>query len=52
MPNTDAKVIQCLQDYREELKGAECRERVHRLTVREAQDIRFNKPLADACMGE
>ncbi|CAI7919345.1 unnamed protein product, partial [Closterium sp. NIES-53] len=46
--NYDAKVIQCLQDYRDELKDPKCKAQVHKLTEREI-DIRFNKPLADAC---
>eukprot|EP00271_Cylindrocystis_brebissonii_P014317 TRINITY_DN3562_c0_g8_i1.p1 TRINITY_DN3562_c0_g8~~TRINITY_DN3562_c0_g8_i1.p1 ORF type:complete len:1638 (-),score=492.31 TRINITY_DN3562_c0_g8_i1:1373-6286(-) len=47
--NWDAKVIQCLQDYREELKDAKCKQQVHQLTKRAAEDIRFDKPLNDAC---
>eukprot|EP00897_Mesotaenium_endlicherianum_P000593 jgi/Mesen1/10534/ME000083S10041 len=47
--NWDAKVIQCLQDYRDELKDPKCRKQVHRLTKRAAEDIRFDKPLAEAC---
>lgn len=45
----DARVIQCLQDYREELQEQECRDQVHVLTKRASQDIRFDEPLADAC---
>ncbi|BDA41257.1 probable Golgi apparatus protein 1 [Coccomyxa sp. Obi] len=45
----DARVIQCLQDYRDELAGPECRKQVHVLTQRASQDIRFDEPLADAC---
>eukprot|EP00899_Mesostigma_viride_P022799 jgi/Mesvir1/3703/Mv14989-RA.1 len=45
----DGRVIECLQDYKDELVTPECKERVHRLTVRAAQDIRFDEPLADAC---
>eukprot|EP00271_Cylindrocystis_brebissonii_P019065 TRINITY_DN562_c0_g3_i1.p1 TRINITY_DN562_c0_g3~~TRINITY_DN562_c0_g3_i1.p1 ORF type:complete len:1830 (+),score=464.44 TRINITY_DN562_c0_g3_i1:323-5812(+) len=50
--NHDGKVIQCLQDFREELKGPSCRAEVHKLTARAAEDIRFDKPLADACQGD
>ena len=47
--NWDAKVIQCLQDYRDELKDPLCRQQVFQLTKRASEDIRFEKPLADAC---
>eukprot|EP00271_Cylindrocystis_brebissonii_P009749 TRINITY_DN2493_c0_g1_i1.p1 TRINITY_DN2493_c0_g1~~TRINITY_DN2493_c0_g1_i1.p1 ORF type:complete len:1041 (-),score=222.27 TRINITY_DN2493_c0_g1_i1:278-3400(-) len=47
--NWDAKVIQCLQDFRDELKEPKCRQQVRQLTKRAAEDIRFDKPLADAC---
>ncbi|CAI7772384.1 unnamed protein product [Closterium sp. NIES-54] len=49
--NFDAKVIECLQDYREELKDPKCKAAVHRLTARAAESIRFDRPLADACHG-
>ena len=49
MANWDAKVIQCLQDYRDELKDPLCRQQVFLLTKRASEDIRFEKPLADAC---
>ena len=45
----DARVIQCLQDYRDELVVPECKAQVHKLTERASQDIRFDEPLADAC---
>ena len=45
----DARVVQCLQDYRDELATPECRAQVHVLTKRASQDIRFDEPLADAC---
>lgn len=45
----DARVIQCLQDYKEELTVQECKDQVHKLTERAAQDVRFDEPLADAC---
>eukprot|EP00271_Cylindrocystis_brebissonii_P000507 TRINITY_DN1061_c0_g3_i1.p1 TRINITY_DN1061_c0_g3~~TRINITY_DN1061_c0_g3_i1.p1 ORF type:complete len:958 (-),score=202.65 TRINITY_DN1061_c0_g3_i1:1362-4235(-) len=47
--NWDAKVIQCLQDFRDELKDPKCRQQVRQLTKRAAEDIRFDRPLADAC---
>ena len=45
----DARVIRCLQDYREELLDTECKTQVHKLTQRASQDIRMDEPLADAC---
>jgi Golgi apparatus protein 1 len=45
----DARVIECLQDYRDELTKAECQEAVHKVTARAAEDIRMDRPLADAC---
>lgn len=47
----DAKVIQCLQDYRDELKNPKCRQQVRRLTKRASENWRFDKPFADACHG-
>ena len=45
----DARVIQCLQDYRDELQDEACKSQVHMLTKRASQDIRMDEPLADAC---
>jgi len=45
----DGRVIECLQDYKEELQDPACQKRVHKLTTRAASDIRFDRPLADAC---
>jgi len=45
----DGRVIECLQDYKDELNGEKCKERVHVLTMRAAEDIRMDRPLADAC---
>ena len=45
----DARVIQCLQDYRDELTDPDCKKQVHKLIKRASQDIRFDEPLADAC---
>ncbi|CAI7795594.1 unnamed protein product [Closterium sp. NIES-54] len=47
--SSDAKVIQCLQDYRDELKDPRCRQQVHMLTKRAAEDIRFDRALGEAC---
>lgn len=45
----DARVIECLQDFKDELVQPECKAQVHKLTSRASQDIRFDEPLADAC---
>lgn len=45
----DARVIQCLQDLKDELQQPQCKEEVHTLGKRASQDIRFDEPLADAC---
>jgi len=45
----DGRVIECLQDYKEELSNDQCKTSVHKLTERAAQDIRMDRPLADAC---
>ena len=48
----DARVVECLQDYREELTNPQCKKRVHILTARAAEDMRFDRPLSQACYGE
>ncbi|CAI5986739.1 unnamed protein product [Closterium sp. NIES-65] len=48
----DSRVIECLQDYRRELKDPRCRQQVHLLTQRAAEDMRFDHPLQQACQGE
>jgi Golgi apparatus protein 1 len=45
----DGRVLECLQDYKDELVTPACKKRVHKLTVRAAQDIRMDRPLSDAC---
>jgi len=45
----DGRVIECLQDYKEELITPACKDRVHKLTERASQDVRMDRPLADAC---
>ena len=45
----DGRVIECLQDYKDELTTESCKQRVHTLTERAAEDIRMDRPLADAC---
>jgi len=45
----DGRVIECLQDYKDELSVESCKKSVHKLTERAAEDIRMDRPLADAC---
>ncbi|KAK9867536.1 hypothetical protein WJX84_008718 [Apatococcus fuscideae] len=45
----DARVSQCLQDYKEDIKSPACAKRVHKLIELASSDIRFDIPLADAC---
>lgn len=45
----DGRVIECLQDYRDELMQPACKTAVHKVTERAAEDIRMDRPLADAC---
>jgi Golgi apparatus protein 1 len=47
--NNDARVIECLQDYREELINPECAKAVHATMTRASEDIRFAASLAEAC---
>ncbi|KAF8068299.1 GLG1 [Scenedesmus sp. PABB004] len=49
MDTYDATVINCLQDFSEEIKTDACRAQVHKYVELAAQDIRFDVPLADAC---
>ena len=35
--------LNCLQQYKEEIKDDKCRDEVHRLTKRAARDIRFDQ---------
>ncbi|CAK0736969.1 hypothetical protein CVIRNUC_000833 [Coccomyxa viridis] len=45
----DARVIQCLQDYREEIHSPACAARVVKIMEYASSDIRFDVPLAEAC---
>ncbi|CAL5218414.1 g90 [Coccomyxa viridis] len=45
----DARVIQCLQDYREEIQSPACAARVVKIMEYASSDIRFDVPLAEAC---
>eukprot|EP00195_Chlamydomonas_chlamydogama_P004977 CAMPEP_0202901334 /NCGR_PEP_ID=MMETSP1392-20130828/14194_1 /ASSEMBLY_ACC=CAM_ASM_000868 /TAXON_ID=225041 /ORGANISM="Chlamydomonas chlamydogama, Strain SAG 11-48b" /LENGTH=885 /DNA_ID=CAMNT_0049587883 /DNA_START=46 /DNA_END=2703 /DNA_ORIENTATION=- len=41
--------LNCLQQYKEELKSEKCKAEVHRRMKRAAKDIRFDEVLANAC---
>jgi Golgi apparatus protein 1 len=41
--------LNCLQQYKEELKIEKCQTEVNRRMKRAARDIRFDEVLADAC---
>lgn len=41
--------LNCLQQYKEELKSDKCKAEVHRRMSRAARDIRFDEVLANAC---
>lgn len=47
---TRRTALNCLTDYKEELKGAKCKAEVHRRLSRAARDIRFDEVLASSCM--
>lgn len=42
-------VVNCLQDFADDIKSEKCKARVHSYLELAAQDIRFDVPLADAC---
>ncbi|GBF94315.1 hypothetical protein Rsub_06937 [Raphidocelis subcapitata] len=46
---TRARVINCLQSFRDELASQECQLKIHRQLSRASRDIRFDELLADAC---
>ena len=46
---TDARVLICLQDYRADLRGEECKSAVHRMIQRQASDYRMDEAMATAC---
>jgi len=48
----DASVINCLQDFRDELVTNACKKQVHKTIQRDATDIRFNAPLSNACVDD
>uniref|UniRef100_A0A7S0YM23 Golgi apparatus protein 1 n=1 Tax=Polytomella parva TaxID=51329 RepID=A0A7S0YM23_9CHLO len=41
--------IDCLQEYRDELRDAKCKAEVHKQMTRSARDFRFDEVLADSC---
>lgn len=41
--------LNCLQQYKGELKNEKCKSEVHRRMQRAARDIRFDEVLANAC---
>lgn len=41
----DGRVIECLQDYKDELTQEGCKTSVHTLTMRAAEDIRMDRPV-------
>eukprot|EP01025_Chloroclados_australasicus_P047088 TRINITY_DN5227_c0_g2_i3.p1 TRINITY_DN5227_c0_g2~~TRINITY_DN5227_c0_g2_i3.p1 ORF type:complete len:747 (-),score=90.56 TRINITY_DN5227_c0_g2_i3:695-2935(-) len=43
------EVLKCLQDKKDNLIGAHCKEYIHNLEVEEFADIQLNVPLAEAC---
>lgn len=47
--NSDSRVIECLQDYHEDLTDPACSQAVHATMVRAGEDIRFAVSLAEAC---
>lgn len=44
--------LNCLQQYKEELKSDKCRSEVHRRMSRAARDIRFDEILANSCFDD
>lgn len=48
----DAQVITCLETKRAKIRDERCREEVHRQLAREAEDLRFDHELAQACHGD
>ncbi|EFJ50582.1 hypothetical protein VOLCADRAFT_103797 [Volvox carteri f. nagariensis] len=49
MDTYDSSVINCLQDYADEIKNAQCKSQVKKYLQLASQDIRFDVPLAEAC---
>ena len=44
--------LNCLQQYKEELKSETCKAEVHRRMQRASRDIRFDEVLANACFDD
>eukprot|EP01023_Acetabularia_acetabulum_P062960 TRINITY_DN783_c0_g2_i1.p1 TRINITY_DN783_c0_g2~~TRINITY_DN783_c0_g2_i1.p1 ORF type:complete len:858 (-),score=205.30 TRINITY_DN783_c0_g2_i1:1114-3687(-) len=49
MDTGDIRIIECLQDFRDELKEESCGQYVHKIMAQEFSDIRLDIPLAEAC---
>ncbi|GFH23194.1 uncharacterized protein HaLaN_20773, partial [Haematococcus lacustris] len=45
----DSTIINCLQDFRQEIKNTECSQQVKKYVILASQDIRFDVSLAEAC---
>jgi hypothetical protein len=41
--------LNCLQQYKDELRSDKCKAQIHRITQRASRDIRFDEMLASAC---
>jgi hypothetical protein len=41
--------LNCLQQYKEELRSDKCKAQIHRMSMRASRDIRFDEVLASAC---
>jgi hypothetical protein len=44
-----ASALNCLQQYKDELRSDKCKAQIHRMTQRASRDIRFDEMLASAC---
>jgi hypothetical protein len=44
--------LNCLQQFKDELKSQECKDQIARRTSRAARDIRFDDVLANACQDD
>lgn len=48
----DARVINCLINYKEDLGSAECKQAVHKVIERQSSDIRMIEPLSTTCYND
>jgi hypothetical protein len=44
-----ASALNCLQQYKDELKSDKCKAQIHRMAMRASRDIRFDEVLASSC---